>query len=64
MRTVKIELTGDILTLFLGELVQKAGFAHSHIPDYDVFEYVGVIIGSGGHFCESCLWNVQAFWNK
>ena len=39
-----------IFTFLLRELVEETGLADTHITDDDIFENIGVIVGSGGHF--------------
>ena len=43
------------LTFFLCELVQQAGLAHSHVPDDDVLEYVGVVVRTSRHLASGLL---------
>lgn len=37
------------LTFFFGELMEQARFSNSHIPDDDIFKYVGIIIRTRRH---------------
>ena len=39
-----------IFTFLLRELVEETRLADTHITDDDIFENIGVIVGSGGHF--------------
>ena len=47
--------TNEFLTFLLSKLMQETGFTNAHVANDDIFEDVGVVVGSSRHDDELSL---------